>query len=79
MTQHQLLHTHSFILFLLFQFWGPAPQGATYFLLPVTAGPAPQGATYFLFPVTAGPRGLSPWAQTQILLRGLLPIATHFF
>jgi hypothetical protein len=40
-----------------FQFWGPEPQGAT----------------YFLYQSRSGPGGLSPWAQTQILLRGLYP------
>jgi hypothetical protein len=58
-------YTHFFptrlsILHLFVQFWGPAPQGATHFLLPVPAGPAPQGATYFLLPVSAGARGAKP-------------------
>jgi hypothetical protein len=38
-------HTFIYSTF-IFQFWGPAPQGATHFLLPVTAGPAPQGAIF---------------------------------
>jgi hypothetical protein len=70
MTQHQFLpqgfcplHTlfspHIYLFYInFFHFWGPASQGAIYFLLPVSAGA----------------RGLSPRAQIQILLRGLLPI-----